>query len=134
MAFSVEARVPFLDRDLVEYAAALPLSQKIRGGVTKVVLRNAIRGLVPDLVRNRMDKMGFVTPEEVLMKGDLKPFILSIFRSGAFKLRPYWNADAVLESFNQYCDGKSEYSPELWRIACTELWLTKFFDNRQLCR
>ncbi len=48
MAFSLESRVPFLDVHLVEYIASLPLSQKIRGGETKVVLRSAIRGMAPN--------------------------------------------------------------------------------------
>ncbi|NLD57455.1 MAG: asparagine synthase (glutamine-hydrolyzing), partial [Methanomicrobiales archaeon] len=75
MAFSIESRVPYLDYRFVEYVCALPLDQKIRRGVTKVALRNAIRGIVPESIRCRMDKMGFVTPEEVWMKEDLRPFV-----------------------------------------------------------
>ena len=70
MHFSIEARVPFLDYRVVESLASLPLDQKLRRGVTKLVLRRAIRKLVPEAIRCRMDKMGFVTPEEVWMGGD----------------------------------------------------------------
>ena len=70
MAFSLESRVPSLDVRLVEYIASLPLSQKIRGGVTKIALRSAIRGRIPESVRCRGDKMGFVTPEECWMRAD----------------------------------------------------------------
>lgn len=131
MAFSIESRVPYLDFRFVEYVASLPLDQKIRGGVTKVALRNAIKGIVPESIRCRMDKMGFVTPEEVWMKEDLRPFILEILSSPAFADRKYWNADAVIKNYLAFLEGKTGYSPEIWRIVCTELWLRMFFDRRQ---
>ncbi len=130
MAFSIESRVPYLDIRVVEYIAALPLSQKIRNGVTKITLRTATKGLIPESIRCRMDKMGFVTPEEVWMKEDLRPFMLGILTSASFKTRPYWDADAVANDYLAFLRGKSDYSPDLWRIACTELWLRKFFDTR----
>lgn len=131
MAFSIESRVPYLDVRLVEYIAALPLDQKIREGVTKFSLRRAIRGIIRETVRCRMDKMGFVTPEEVWMGGVLRPFMLEILRSPAFASRQYWDADAVAQDYLAFLEGKSQYSPEIWRIACTELWLRKFFDGRR---
>jgi len=130
MAFSIESRVPYLDLHVVEYIAALPLSQKIRNGVTKVALRNATKDLIPESIRCRMDKMGFVTPEEVWMKEELRPFMLEILTSTSFKTRPYWDADAAAKDYLTFLDGKSDYSPDLWRIACTELWFRKFFDTR----
>ncbi len=126
MAFSIEARVPFLDYRLVEYLASLPLDQKVRRGVTKYVLRRAIRGLVPDAIRCRMDKMGFVTPEEVWMKGELAPHILALFSTPEFSGRPYWDAERVLRNYREFLDGKSPYSTEIWRVACAELWLRQF--------
>jgi asparagine synthase (glutamine-hydrolysing) len=131
MAFSLESRVPYLDVRLVEYIASLPLAQKIESGVTKAVLRCAVKGLIPESVRCRMDKMGFVTPEEVWMKDALRPFMLEILSSRSFRSRPYWDAGAVAGNYREFLDGKSGYSPDLWRIACAELWLRKFFDNRE---
>jgi len=126
MAFSIEARVPFLDYRLVEYLAGLPLDQKVRRGVTKYVLRRVIRGLVPDAIRCRMDKMGFVTPEEVWMKNELAPHIFELFSTPEFAERPYWDAERVLENYREFLEGKSAYSTEFWRIACAELWLRQF--------
>lgn len=131
MAFSIEARVPFLDYQLVEYAASLPLDQKIRSGLTKFVLRKAVRGIVPDGIRCRGDKMGFVTPEEVWMRGVLKPHIDSVLASGSFASRPYWDSARVKEEYQKYWEERAPYSPELWRIVCTELWLRTFFDSRE---
>jgi asparagine synthase (glutamine-hydrolysing) len=130
MAFSLESRVPYLDVRLVEYVASLPLDQKIRNGVTKIVLRNAVKGIIPESIRCRMDKMGFVTPEEVWMKETLRPFVLAVLNTDSFRARPYWNADAVMRDYQAFLDGRSAYSPEVWRIVCTELWLRKFFDQK----
>jgi asparagine synthase (glutamine-hydrolysing) len=77
-----------------------------------------------------MDKMGFVTPEEVWMREDLRPFVLEILSSQAFRGRNYWNAEAVIRNYLSFLEGKSDYSPEIWRIVCTELWLRRFFDQR----
>jgi asparagine synthase (glutamine-hydrolysing) len=132
MAFSIESRVPFLDHRVAEFLGALPLRQKIRAGITKFILRKAVKGLVPESVRCRMDKMGFVTPEEAWMKEDLRPFVIGILSSPGFRERKYWDADQVLASYTGYADGRAPYSPELWRIVCTELWLRMFFDERGL--
>lgn len=130
MAFGVESRVPFLDFRVVEFLASLPLDQKIRNGVTKHVLRQAIKGLVPEYIRCRMDKMGFVTPEEVWMKEDLHSLIEEVLSSDRFRTRPYWDADQVRQSYFAYVKEGAAYSPEIWRIICTELWLRTFFDGR----
>jgi asparagine synthase (glutamine-hydrolysing) len=130
MAFSIEARVPYLDVRLVEYVASLPLDRKIRNGVTKIALRSAVKGIIPESIRCRMDKMGFVTPEKIWMKETLRPFVLTVLMSDSFRARPYWNADAVLKDYQAFLDDKSAYSPEVWRIVCTELWLRKFFDRK----
>ncbi len=127
MAFSIESRVPYLDVRFVEYVASLPLNQKIRNGITKIALRSAILGIVPESIRCRMDKMGFVTPEEVWMKEALRPFVLELLSSAEFNERPYWDADEVVRNYLSFLEGKSAYSPEVWRIVCAELWLRKFF-------
>ncbi|MCX6682911.1 MAG: asparagine synthase (glutamine-hydrolyzing) [Methanoregula sp.] len=129
MAFSIESRVPYLDLHLVEYIASLPLDQKIRAGVTKHVLRRAVKGLIPESIRCRMDKMGFVTPEEDWMKSELRPFVLQLLTSVTFHTRPYWDADAVVKNYLAFLDGRSAYSPELFCIVCAELWLQMFFDT-----
>lgn len=129
MAFSIESRVPYLDVRFVEYVASLQLNQKIRKGITKIALRNAVKGIIPESVRCRMDKMGFVTPEEVWMKEGLRPFVLELLSSVEFQKRSYWNADAVIQNYLSFLEGKTAYSPELWRIICAELWFRKYFDQ-----
>ena len=70
MAHSVESRVPFLDHRLVEFALGLPDDFKLAMGVTKRVLRRGMSGILPDPIRDRVDKMAFVTPEESWMRMD----------------------------------------------------------------
>jgi len=71
MAFSVESRVPFLEPELVAFALSLPADMKIHKGITKHVLREALRGLVPDEILLRNDKMGFPAPEKKWLKQGL---------------------------------------------------------------
>jgi asparagine synthase (glutamine-hydrolysing) len=130
MAFSIESRVPFLDHRVAVFLGSIPLGQKIRGGVTKHILRKAVKGLIPESIRCRMDKMGFVTPEEAWMREGLRPFVTEVITSPSFRTRKYWDADRVLENYEGYAGGRSAYSPELFRIVCTELWLRMMFDSR----
>lgn len=129
MAFSIESRVPFLDYRFVEYAASLPLSQKTKNGETKTVLRSAMDGVIPESIRRRQDKMGFVTPEEVWMQTVLKDWVVGIVSSDSFKNRGYWNAESVLKGFEGVCAGRERYTSDLWRYVCLELWLRRFVDE-----
>lgn len=131
MHFGIEARVPFLDYRVVEFLASLPLDQKLRRGVTKRVLRRAIRGLVPEAIRCRMDKMGFVTPEEVWMGGALAGLVEEVLASESFRSRRYWDATRVAEDYADYRAGRAPYSHEVFRVFITELWLRLFFDQRE---
>jgi asparagine synthase (glutamine-hydrolysing) len=74
--------------------------------------------------------MGFVTPDEIWMKEELRPFVLEVFTSDTFHARPYWDADAVTKNYLAFLAGKSAYSPEIFRVFCAELWLQMFFVQR----
>jgi len=84
MAFSVESRVPFVDHVLVEHVSRLPLRQKLRTGWTKFIMREALRGVLPESVRRRRDKVGFVTPEEFWFRGELAGEVEETFASARF--------------------------------------------------
>jgi asparagine synthase (glutamine-hydrolysing) len=75
MAFSIEARVPLLDRRMVELAMSIPVEEKIRGGRLKAVLRDAVRGLVPTQIIERRDKIGFTAPTADWLRGDLRDWL-----------------------------------------------------------
>jgi asparagine synthase (glutamine-hydrolysing) len=128
MAFSVEARVPFLDHRLVEWLVCLPPELKLRQGMTKVVLREAMAGILPDAVRMRTDKMGFVTPEDRWLRVDLRQQIETVLASDSLRARPYWRAPVLQDRYRRYCDGKAAIGPAVWRWVNLEWWLRRFCD------
>lgn len=128
MAFSIESRVPFLDYRLVEFIFSLPNNQIIRDGTTKFILRNSMKKILPEKIRTRMDKMGFVTPEDIWFRTILKEDILKIFNSKSFKKRKYFNVKKVLEEFEKHCQGKINISFAIWRWINLELWFRGFVD------
>lgn len=129
MAFSVEIRVPFLDHRLVEYAFSLPSNQKIRNGWTKFILRNSTKGVLPEKIRLRRNKIGFATPQADWLR-KLEPEIKKIFTSKKFKNRGYFNQVEILKKFKDFCKGDlDEYSDLFWRIINLELWLEMYVDD-----
>lgn len=129
MAFSIESRVPFLDHRLVEFMFSLSINQKINNGITKIILRNAMQGILPEKVRNRMDKMGFVTPEDIWFRKDSKEKIFEIINSESFKGRRYFNVPEIKKEFEEHCLGEKNISFAIWRWINLELWLRSFIDS-----
>ncbi len=123
MAHSIEARVPFLDHRLVEYVFSLPAEQKIQDGYTKTVMRHAMQGVLPDAIRLRTDKMGFVTPERVWLSGALREWARSILGSGSFKARDYFDAQSIAMALDDHASGKRDLTFLAWRWINLELWL-----------
>ena len=120
MAFSVEARTPFLDFRLVERALALPASQLVHGGWTKAVLRDSMAGVLPDSVRLRRDKLGFATPERRWLR-EIAPNVrdwLGPNARAARIIRP-----DVLARWCAEPDEALAARPGLWRVLSVELWL-----------
>eukprot|EP00439_Symbiodinium_sp_Y106_P088927 s1_g1463.t1 len=95
MAWSIESRVPFLDYRLVEFLLELPTSLKVSNGQTKALMRNALRGLVPDPILDRRDKMGFVTPQHSWMRSGLGDDIVRAFQAPDFRLGSLLDAGEV---------------------------------------
>jgi asparagine synthase (glutamine-hydrolysing) len=129
MAYSIETRLPFLDYRLVEFVFGLPMEFKIREGVTKIILRKAMEGILPEEVRNRMDKMGFVTPEADWFKTTLRDPIRDIFNSKSFSERGIFNIANVHKAFEDHYKGKEDNHSMIWRCVNLELWLRTFVDK-----
>ncbi len=129
MAFSLETRLPFLDYRLVEFMFALPTEYKVQDGMAKVILRRSMRGILPEDIINRVDKMGFVTPEEVWFRTVLRKDIHEIISSKSFAQRGYFDAPKVRKTFDEYCSGRTNLPLPLWRWVNLELWLRAFVDQ-----
>jgi len=126
MAHSVEARLPFLDYRLVELLASFPLSQKIKNGWTKYVLRNAMRGILPPKVEQRKSKLGFATPEDAWFKQAISKDINEVF-SGATFIPKYVNVKNLIHYFARYrAFGSLWSSGFFFRFYILELWGRKF--------
>jgi asparagine synthase (glutamine-hydrolysing) len=94
MAFSVEARLPFLDHRLVEYIFSIPYDYLIKNGWTKYVLRQSMKSKIPEDIRLRKGKLAFSVPQKNWL-GQMKPFINETFQSD-FRSGNYINKDKVL--------------------------------------
>jgi asparagine synthase (glutamine-hydrolysing) len=128
MAHSLEARVPFLDYRLVEYAFALPARLKIRRGITKYVLRRALRDILPDTVRRRTDKMGFVVPERLWLADALAVWMRDIVASQTFRARPYFDVRRIITALDEHKRGQRDLTKLAWRWINLELWLRQMVD------
>lgn len=134
MRWSIESRVPFLDFRLVEMAASLPSSCKIREGTTKYILREALLGLVSERILGRKDKIGFAAPDEDwLMSQDFVQMAQEIFSSRRFEGRRYWKSQKVMQMLDEHTGAggrkRKNHSEALWRIINVELWMRAFIDK-----
>jgi asparagine synthase (glutamine-hydrolysing) len=126
MAHSTEARLPFLDYRLVEAVSAMPMDEKMRNGWTKYVMRNAMKGILPEKIRLRKDKMGFTTPEEVWLKSSLKEEVEKTFLHSSF-LPKYILIDRLNNSWKGFLAGKSIYGSDVFfRFFILERWAKIF--------
>jgi asparagine synthase (glutamine-hydrolysing) len=131
MAHSLEARVPFLDHRLVELLFSLGSEHLIRRGRTKMVLRRALADLLPPSVRDRVDKLGFETPESRWLRGALGDFAAEVFYSRAFTDRGLVHARAAQRRLELHRRGKAMAGSELWRALSLELWARAFLDGHR---
>jgi asparagine synthase (glutamine-hydrolysing) len=127
MAFSIEARLPFLDARLVEFLIRLPAGFKLRDGRSKAILREAMVNVLPEEVRERTDKMGFVTPQDQWLRSRLRPDLESLFSTKAFEQRGYWDPPRLRKAYRRYCEQGGRIGTSVWRWACLELWHRRFF-------
>ncbi len=129
MAFSIESRVPFLSRDMVELAMSIPVDEKIERGVLKKVLRDAVRGLVPDAILNRTDKLGFGTPIVEWMQGDLRTWWSDLLGSKSFAERGCFTPRALPALEARLNTGDAEAARAVWRLALVEHWARIYLDG-----
>jgi asparagine synthase (glutamine-hydrolysing) len=122
MAFSREVRLPFLDHRLVEFLFSISDDQKIRSATTKVIMRNAIRGIVPEEIRNRKDKVGYAPPESSWLRGPLRPWVETIFHSTDFRQRSWLEPKTVDSAWHQFLNGRNGLQTVIWRWLSLEVW------------
>lgn len=127
MAFSRETRLPFLDYRLVEMIYSLPIEAKVHRAVTKKIMRKAMDGMVPEKIRNRLDKVGFETPQSEWFRNELQSRFTQHIHGRQFATRSYWDSEKVKAMYSKFIQGRGDCNI-LWRILSTELWLRKFIS------
>ncbi len=126
MAHGVEVRMPFLDYRLVSYVFSLPGSSKIGQGFTKLVLREAMRGLLPERIRTRRDKLGFAPPMTDWFTKELRPWLLDLMGSDDFTGNPLWDGPGLRNHLETGTTSGTLSWGELtqaWRYLHATLWL-----------
>ena len=120
MAFSIESRVPFLDHRLVEFVFSLNDSDKFKSGVTKSILRKSLSGILPDKIRDRRDKKGFVTPGEIKwLRGPLRYLLEGM----DYNSLDFMNVNKTKKIIDDFRNGNNTHSNLVWRSVVLNQWL-----------
>lgn len=129
MIVALEGRSPFLDHEMLELTAKIPNDLKIRGlDDKKYILKEALRGLVPDKVMFRK-KMGFGVPLDIWFRGELKNFAYETLLSEKALARGIFKKEAIKELLDAHTTTQVNSAPQIWALINLELWFLEFFDN-----
>lgn len=127
MWYSLEARVPFLDYRLVERTLATSGEWIIRDGMTKHILREAMKGTLPEAIRQRRDKIGFGTPQDEWFRTPaFRRYILDIIGSEPFASHRIVDVKKVAEIYRRHLDRRGNYAREIWKWINLENWRRQF--------
>jgi asparagine synthase (glutamine-hydrolysing) len=132
MAHGIEVRLPFLDWRLVCYAFSLPDESKVGGGVTKRILREAMRGVLPEKVRTRKPKIGFDSPMQTWLNGDLGDWVWERANSKRFLESDIWDGAAIRDFIATRHRSKTwteEDGRRVWHYLQADLWRETFFER-----
>jgi len=128
MAVSLEARSPFLDHEVIEFAASLPQNLKLRGLTSKYLLKKVLRKFLPSENLNR-GKWGFGVPIGHWFRGKMQPFLREVLLSEKASRRGLFNAAIVRQLIDLHTGGEQDYSHQLWTLLMLELWFNRFIDS-----
>jgi asparagine synthase (glutamine-hydrolysing) len=127
MAVSLEARSPFLDHHVIEWAASLPQNLKLRGLTGKYLLKKVLRKLLPSENLDRR-KMGFGVPVGHWFRGKMQPFLREVLLSEKALGRGLFKPEAVKQLVELHTRAERDYSAQLWTLLMLELWFNRFID------
>lgn len=128
-AFGMSRRLPFLDHRVVEFMFRVPGELKIRRGITKYLLREAMRGILPEETRTRVKKTGWNAPAHQWFIGPGREQLLDLVNSQSFRQRGIYNVAAVEQLINEHAEivtsGRTQenHMMFLWQLINVELWL-----------
>jgi asparagine synthase (glutamine-hydrolysing) len=127
MAYSLECRSPFLDHEVMELAARMPIELKLRGNQGKQILLDTFSDLLPPSIQRR-GKMGFGVPLPNWFRGELQPFLRDVLFDSRTLARGFFEPSVVQRLFDEHVQGKTDHAHRLWALLCLELWQRMFLD------
>jgi asparagine synthase (glutamine-hydrolysing) len=131
MAASLEARIPLLDYRLIEYAASIPSSIKVRPFQAKYLLKRAFADFLPEPVLTRK-KMGFNVPTGIWFREGQRGVITRLLLSERLRERGYFNDTFIASMVREHLEGRTNYQAQLFTLASLELWFRVFIDSPHL--
>ncbi|MEP6925910.1 MAG: asparagine synthase (glutamine-hydrolyzing) [Pyrinomonadaceae bacterium] len=127
MAASIESRVPFLDHKLIEFSAQMPNNLKLRGKMTKFVLRQAMKGILPDEILTRR-KMGFPVPIGKWFRNEYRHIVDEYVLSERVLSRGIFKPDFVRNLVERHRQGEN-HDERIWALLNFEMWQRQFIEN-----
>ncbi|MDG6250521.1 asparagine synthase (glutamine-hydrolyzing) [Methanocalculus sp.] len=128
--WGIDMRFPFLDSDFVESCLSIPLSKKLMNGETKVIWKKSVGDLLPRMIQERKDKIGFGTPSDDFFRNEhIVRFCENVINSDSFKSRPFWDWDEIHSLFEMHRVEKINIGDTIWKWVHLELWMREYFDN-----
>lgn len=127
MQASLEARAPFLDHHLVEFAATIPFNLKLKGNITKHILKESARGILPDAIIDRK-KHGFGVPLGAWLRADMEP-VKDILLSPQARGRDLFDVTAIERLINEHENGQKDHNRQLWTLLTLKEWHRQFIDS-----
>jgi asparagine synthase (glutamine-hydrolysing) len=128
MANSLEVRSPFLDHEVVEFAAALPPTLKLRRLTDKYLVKRVMRGLLPEAVLRRR-KMGFAVPLDHWFRHELREMAYDTLLDPRARARGYFRPEVVQRYLDEHVQGQGHHHVRLWALLMLELWHRTFLDG-----
>ena len=125
MAHSIESRAPFLDYRLVEFVFNLPGEYKVNLGVTKYVMRNGLKDILPEDIKNRMDKLGFATPEDVWIRENKAQFRV-LLENACDAMSTLVEKQLLLLEFDRQVEKAKHLDGIFWCVICVAAWKNAF--------
>ena len=128
MAHSLEVRPPFLDNRIVDFARHLPGEYKIHGTQVKCVLREAMRGLLPDSLINR-PKEGFVMPVDEWIASKMQNYVREVLNERDLNQHQLFNTPEILKMINDHFSGERQRPRHIWALLCFQVWWNLYFGK-----
>jgi len=128
MANSLEARVPFLDHQFMEFVAGIPSHLKLKGSKTKSILKTAFKDFLPATILNRK-KMGFGVPVSRWFRNELKDYVYEILLDSRTLKRGYFKREGVERLLNDHIALRYDHSAKIWSLLFLEMWFRGFIDK-----